>query len=39
MLSAEISRKYGEAGLPDDTITVDFNGNAGQSFGAFGPRA
>ncbi len=35
MLSAEISRKYGEAGLPDGTIKIDFNGNAGQSFGAF----
>lgn len=35
MLSAEISRKYGEAALPEQTITVDFHGNAGQSFGAF----
>lgn len=35
MLSAEISRRYGEAGLPDGTIKIDFNGNAGQSFGAF----
>lgn len=35
MLSAEISRKYGEAGLPEKTITLDFHGNAGQSFGAF----
>ncbi len=35
MLSAEISRRYGEAGLPEGTIQVDFNGHAGQSFGAF----
>jgi glutamate synthase domain-containing protein 2/glutamate synthase domain-containing protein 1/glutamate synthase domain-containing protein 3 len=35
MLSAEISRNYGEAGLPDDTIKVDFHGHAGQSFGCF----
>ena len=35
MLSAEISRKYGEAALPENTITVDFDGHAGQSFGAF----
>lgn len=35
MLSAEISRKYGESGLPDDTVIVDFKGHAGQSFGAF----
>lgn len=35
MLSGEIVRKYGEAGLPDDTIKVTFKGSAGQSFGAF----
>jgi glutamate synthase domain-containing protein 2/glutamate synthase domain-containing protein 1/glutamate synthase domain-containing protein 3 len=35
MLSAEISRKYGEAGLPEGTIQIDFDGHAGQSFGAF----
>ena len=35
MLSGEISRKYGEAGLPEDTIKVHFKGSAGQSFGAF----
>ena len=35
MLSAEVSRKYGEAGLPDETIKVDFTGHAGQSFGCF----
>ncbi len=35
MLSSEIAKKYGNAGLPDDTITVNFTGCAGQSFGAF----
>ena len=35
MLSGEISKRYGEAGLPDDTIQVHFKGSAGQSFGAF----
>jgi glutamate synthase (NADPH) large chain len=35
MLSGEITRIYGEAGLPDGTIISKFNGSAGQSFGAF----
>ncbi|HLA45698.1 MAG TPA: glutamate synthase-related protein, partial [Aggregatilineales bacterium] len=35
MLSGEISRRYGEQGLPDHTINVKFCGSAGQSFGAF----
>ena len=35
MLSGVIARKYGEAGLPDDTINIKFKGSAGQSFGAF----
>src|SRR5215469_3166472 len=35
MLSGEIARRYGSAGLPDDTIKFHFNGSAGQSFGAF----
>jgi len=35
MLSGEIARKYGSAGLPEDTISFQFNGSAGQSFGAF----
>lgn len=35
MLSSEIAKKYGLEGLPDDTITVELNGSAGQSFGAF----
>jgi glutamate synthase (ferredoxin) len=34
-LSNEISKIYGAQGLPDDTILVDFEGSAGQSFGAF----
>ncbi|MCX6996147.1 MAG: glutamate synthase large subunit [Kiritimatiellaeota bacterium] len=38
MLSAEISRRYGEVGLPDDTIQVRCMGSAGQSFCAFGAR-
>jgi glutamate synthase (NADPH/NADH) large chain len=35
MLSSEVARRYGHAGLPDDTIRVKFAGTAGQSFGAF----
>ena len=35
MLSGEIARKYGEAGLADGTINIKFKGSAGQSFGAF----
>jgi glutamate synthase domain-containing protein 2/glutamate synthase domain-containing protein 1/glutamate synthase domain-containing protein 3 len=35
MLSGEIARKYGSAGLPEDTIKFEFTGSAGQSFGAF----
>ena len=35
MLSGEIARQYGSAGLPDDTIHVHLTGSAGQSFGAF----
>src|SRR6202451_339071 len=34
-LSGEVAKKYGFAGLPDDTITFKFTGSAGQSFGAF----
>jgi glutamate synthase (NADPH/NADH) len=34
-LSYQISRRYGEAGLPNDTIHVNIRGSAGQSFGAF----
>ncbi|HWV58057.1 MAG TPA: glutamate synthase-related protein, partial [Longimicrobiales bacterium] len=35
MLSHEIAKRYGEMGLPDDTIHIDLNGSAGQSFGAW----
>ena len=35
MLSGVIAKKYGEAGLPDNTIRIKFKGSAGQSFGAF----
>jgi glutamate synthase (NADPH/NADH) large chain len=35
MLSHEVAKRYGQAGLPTDTITVKFSGTAGQSFGAF----
>lgn len=35
MLSAEIARRYGGEGLPEDTIRIDFEGSAGQSFGAW----
>ena len=35
MLSGEIARRHGSAGLPDDTIKFQFTGSAGQSFGAF----
>jgi glutamate synthase (NADPH/NADH) large chain len=38
LLGAEISRRYGGPGLPDDTIHIHFTGSAGQSFGAFIPR-
>ena len=34
-LSGEIAKRYGYAGLPDDTVTFRFDGSAGQSFGAF----
>lgn len=35
MLSSRISRTYGKQGLPDDTITINFRGTGGRSFGAF----
>lgn len=35
MLSGAVASKFGQAGLPDETIHVNFNGSAGQSFGAF----
>jgi glutamate synthase (ferredoxin) len=38
MLGCELTRRYGPNGLPDDTISLKFQGSAGQSFGAFVPR-
>jgi glutamate synthase (NADPH/NADH) large chain len=35
MLSGEVARRYGHAGLPDDTIHIQLDGVGGQSFGAF----
>ncbi|UOQ85742.1 glutamate synthase large subunit [Gracilibacillus salinarum] len=37
IVGSEISKKYGEQGLPADTINLHFTGSAGQSFGAFTP--
>jgi len=37
ILGSEVSRAYGEAGLPEGTIDIRFHGSAGQSFGAFLP--
>lgn len=38
ILGSEITRKYGLAGLPEDTVKFKFVGSAGQSFGAFVPK-
>src|SRR5450432_3259900 len=35
MLSGEIARRYGSAGLPDETVHIQLSGSAGQSLGAF----
>ncbi|MEK9751858.1 MAG: glutamate synthase-related protein, partial [Rhodospirillaceae bacterium] len=35
MLSGEVARRYGHAGLPEDTIAIKLTGTAGQSFGAW----
>ncbi|TWU45066.1 Ferredoxin-dependent glutamate synthase 1 [Novipirellula aureliae] len=35
ILSNEVAKKYGQPGLPDDTIVLSLNGSAGQSLGAF----
>jgi glutamate synthase (NADPH/NADH) large chain len=35
MLSNEIAKRYGEEGLPDDTVTIKLKGSAGQSLGAW----
>ena len=38
MLGSELTRRWGGAGLPDNTINIHLRGSAGQSFGAFLPR-
>jgi len=38
ILGAEITRRFGAKGLPEDTINLKFVGSAGQSFGAFLPH-
>lgn len=38
IVGSEISKRYGENGLPEDTIKLTFVGSAGQSFGAFAPK-
>jgi glutamate synthase (ferredoxin) len=38
ILGSEVTRKYGAAGLPEDTIRFHFVGSAGQSLGAFIPK-
>jgi glutamate synthase (NADPH/NADH) large chain len=38
LLGSEISRRFGAAGLEEDTISLTFTGSAGQSFGAFMPK-
>ncbi len=35
MLSGELAKRYGHAGLPEDTIAIKLTGTAGQSFGAW----
>ena len=35
MLSGKVAERYGNAGLPEHTISIKFKGSAGQSFGAF----
>ncbi|HEU4765984.1 MAG TPA: glutamate synthase large subunit, partial [Pyrinomonadaceae bacterium] len=37
-LGSEVTRQYGPAGLPHDTVQLCFEGSAGQSFGAFIPK-
>ncbi|MCG3201446.1 MAG: Ferredoxin-dependent glutamate synthase 1 [Gammaproteobacteria bacterium] len=38
ILGYEVTRRYGAAGLPDDTVKLHFSGSAGMSFGAFLPN-
>ncbi len=35
MLSNQVATRYGNTGLPDDTIHINFTGTSGQSFAAF----
>lgn len=37
IIGSEVTRRFGAAGLPEDTIDLNFEGSAGQSFGAFLP--
>jgi glutamate synthase (ferredoxin) len=38
IVGSEVTRRYGANGLPEDTIKLNFQGSAGQSFGAFIPK-
>ena len=38
LVGSEVTRRYGESGLPDNTIKLNFESSAGQSFGAFIPK-
>lgn len=38
LVGSDVTRRYGESGLPDNTIKLNFEGSAGQSFGAFIPK-
>ncbi|WP_026677586.1 glutamate synthase large subunit [Fictibacillus gelatini] len=38
IVGSEVTKRYGEKGLPADTINLHFSGSAGQSFGAFVPK-
>ncbi|WP_100408363.1 glutamate synthase large subunit [Bacillus solitudinis] len=38
IVGSEVSKRYGAEGLPDDTITIELKGSAGQSLGAFVPK-
>ena len=38
IISNEISKIHGSKGLPEDTLSINFSGSAGQSFGAFTTR-
>jgi glutamate synthase (NADPH/NADH) large chain len=38
MLGGAVAKRYGHAGLPDDTIAISLTGTAGQAFGAWATR-